>query len=211
MKGMRMRLKHFPWLVLPACCGVFLVLTIAWLNSTQASRVVAFNEQSPGGIVRYVSWQGKDMGNDCTAASQPCKSLPHAIQEAEVGDYIHVAGGTYTDSTYDDKLTFGVTATVIITRQISSSLVGHSPDFSTRDIETYETILTAAGSPGAYVAVFAKTDVRFGGFTLTGDRGAYEFNYPHVFMPMIINPQPLPGLSSPVGEIKRNGESYARQ
>lgn len=187
------------------------MLTIAWLSSTQASRVMASNERSPGGIVRYVSWQGKDTGNDCTTAHQPCNSIPHTIQETDVGDYIHVAGGTYTDSTYDDKLTFGVTATVIITRQISSLLGGYSPDFSTRDIEAYETILTVAGSPGAYVAVFANTDVRFGGFTLTGGRGAYEFIYPHVFMPMIINPQPLPGLSSPVGEIKRNGGSYARQ
>ena len=105
--GMRMRLKHFPWLILPACLGVFLVLTKVWISSSQASRVVLNYERSPGGIVRYVSWQGKDMGNDCATARQPCKSIPHAMQKAEVGDYIHVAGGTKSDTTYDDELTYG--------------------------------------------------------------------------------------------------------
>jgi parallel beta-helix repeat protein len=82
---------------------------------------------------------------------------------------------------YDPNLAMGVTATVIITKDISSLLGGYSPDFSTRDIEAYETILSAVGSPGAYVAVLVDTNVRFGGFTLTGSSGAYSpgrFYYP---------------------------------
>jgi Right handed beta helix region len=172
--GIRMRLPRNLWLVLPTCLGLCLVLTLLWLTSSQANRVVALIEQSPGGVVRYVSRQGNDIGNDCSTTNQPCKSIPYAIQVAEVGDYIHVAGGIYSDTTFDAELTFGVTATVLITKQISSLLGGYSPDFSTRDIETFETILTAANSPGAYVAVLANTDVRFGGFTLTGGSGAYS-------------------------------------
>jgi hypothetical protein len=147
---------------------------LLWLTSAQAKRVVALIEQSPGGVVRYVSSQGSDIGNDCASTSEPCKSIQHAIQVAEVGDDIHVAGGTYSDTTFDDELTFGVTATVLITKQISSFLGGYSPDFSTRDFDIYETILTAAGSPGAYVAVLVDTNVLFGGFTITGGSGAYS-------------------------------------
>jgi hypothetical protein len=172
--GMRLRLTRFPWLVLPSCFGVCLVLTMLWLTSSQANRVVAFIEKSPGGVVRYVSKQGTDFGNDCSTTNQPCKSIPHAIQVAEVGDYIYVAGGTYSDTSFDDELSFGVTATVLITKQISSLFGGYSPDFSTRDVKIYETILTAVDSPGAYVAALAYTDVRFDGFTLTGGSGAYS-------------------------------------
>jgi hypothetical protein len=68
---------------------------------------------------------------------------------------------------YGPDIALGTTAMVIITKPISSLLGSYSSDFSQLDDAATETILSAARSPGAYAAVLAGTDVRFGGsFTI---------------------------------------------
>jgi len=169
-----MRVKHPGRLAFPIITGTVILLIVTWLAVWQAGRVSAGAATPHSPLVLYVSRQGHDAGNDCRERLSPCSSIPRALLMAQDGDYIHVAEGTYGDTMYDPKLAMGITATVIITKNISSLLGGYATDFSTRDIEANETMLSAAGIPGAYVAVLVDTDVRFGGFTLTGGSGAYS-------------------------------------
>ncbi len=169
------------WLAIPLGCGFLLVIGLIWLIGTQTARVMANPYQAHTRAVLYVSTQGKDSGNDCLNPTAPCQTVQYSIRTAQAGDYIHVAAGTYSGSMFVSELGMGVTATVIISKDISSFLGGYSPDFSIRDIDSYETILNASETPGAHVAVLANTNVRFGGFTLTGGNGAYSperFYYP---------------------------------
>jgi parallel beta-helix repeat protein len=181
IKVMRTSVRHFHWLIFPISCGFVFVIALVLLAQVQANRVAAESIHADSPAVLYISTQGTDVGNDCQNSLSPCQTIRRAIQVAKAGDYIHVAGGTYTDSMYDPDIAMGVTATVIITKDISSLLGGYSQDFSTRDIDVNKTILSAAGSPGAHVAVLVDTNVRFGGFTITGGKGAYSpdrFKYP---------------------------------
>ncbi len=162
-------------------CGCLLVLGLLWMAGKQSQRVFAGGPVEHTPVILYVSTRGDDIGNDCQTRLTPCQTVQHALQESQTGDYIHVASGLYSGSMFDPEIALGVTATVIITKDIGSLLGGYSQDFTTRDIETNLTILSAQGVPGAYVAVLADTDVRFGGFTLTGASGAYApggFKYP---------------------------------
>jgi hypothetical protein len=124
---------------------------------------------------------GDDITNDCQESIHPCQTIPRALQVAGPGDYIHGAGGNYTGSMYGPDIALGTTATFIITKPISSLMGGYSSDYSQRDDAATETILSASSSPGAYAAVLAGTDVRFGGFTITGATWAFAsggFVYP---------------------------------
>ncbi len=175
-----MRVQRFLWLACVPVCGFVLTITLIWLVGTQAARVTAGTAEARRAVL-YVSKAGEDDGNECQDSRLPCQSIQRAIRVAQEGDYIHVAGGVYTGVMYDPSTAMGISATVIITKDISSLLGGYSPDFSTRDIETYETTLSAAGSPGAYVAVLVDSNVRLGGFTITGGSGAHSpgmFYYP---------------------------------
>ena len=174
-------MQRIRWLGIPLGYGFLLAIGLIWLVAIQAARVSAEPFETHSRAVLYVSTQGMDAGNDCLNSTAPCQTVQHTIQVAQAGDYIHVAGGTYRGSMFESELGMGVTATVIISKEISSFLGGYSPDFSIRDIDAYETRLDASGTPGAHVAVLAYTNVRFGGFTLTGGNGAYSperFYYP---------------------------------
>ncbi len=169
------------YLAFPLICGLALIIAMIGLAGKQATRVDAAGNEANSGVIRFVSKFGSDIENECQDSRTPCLTIKRALEVALTGDYIHVAGGVYTDTMYDPNLAMGITATVIITKDFSSVLGGYSADFSTREITANETILSAAGSPGAYAAVLVNTNVRFGGFTLTGGNGAHSpggFYYP---------------------------------
>ena len=46
---------------------------------------------------RYVATMGSDLGNNCTKPLTPCATLSHAVSEANNGDTINLATGTYAD------------------------------------------------------------------------------------------------------------------
>src|SRR4030042_268932 len=176
-----MRMQRLRWLAIPLGYGFLLAIGILWLVAIQAARVRAEPHETHNSAVLYVSTQGKDAGNDCLNSTAPCQTVQHTIQVAQVGDHIHVAGGTYRGSMFESELGMGVTATVIISKDISSFLGGYSMDFSIRDIDQYEPTLDASGVPGAHVTVLANTNVHFGGFTLIGGAGAYSPD--HLYYP----------------------------
>lgn len=47
--------------------------------------------------IRYVTTTGIDTGNDCTAPANPCLTLAHAVSQANDGDTIDMATGTYIE------------------------------------------------------------------------------------------------------------------
>ncbi len=110
--------------LIPIICGVLMVLLILASVAKQAEKVSASEENS----VRYVSNDGTDNANDCSISSQPCRTVQHAIYTAIDGDEIHVSAGYYTGTmSFPSDL---VTATIIITKNLSVLSGGFSADFS---------------------------------------------------------------------------------
>lgn len=168
-------------IALPLLSGLILITTLFWLVKAQARQAVEHAAQARIAAILYVSNQGQDIDNDCQQAQLPCQTIQHSLKIAQEGDYIHVAGGTYTGSMVDPSTSIGITATVIVTKPIGSLLGGYSADFSSRDVRANETIISAAGIPGAYAVVLVDTNVKLGGFTITGASGAQSpggFKYP---------------------------------
>ena len=52
---------------------------------------------SPPGLTRYVAPTGNDTGNDCTDPATPCATLAHAVSQANAGDTIDLAAGSYNE------------------------------------------------------------------------------------------------------------------
>ena len=50
------------------------------------------------GSRRYVAITGSDAGNDCADALNPCATLAHAVDQADPGDIINLAAGTYNEA-----------------------------------------------------------------------------------------------------------------
>lgn len=100
------------------------------INGGGAALAVALSLFNPAALAqtdRFVATTGSNAGNTCLNAATPCASVGHAISQANVGDRVRVAAGTYTES-------------LTIDRDIEISGVGSN-----------ETIIQAAASPGAVV------------------------------------------------------------
>ena len=60
-------------------------------------QVVGPPDSPPNIVTRYVAPAGNDAGNDCTNPAAPCATLAHAVAQANDGDTIDMAAGTYTE------------------------------------------------------------------------------------------------------------------
>ena len=56
---------------------------------------------------RYVATSGSDAGNNCTDELAPCLTVGHALSQANDGDMLSVAAGTYVEPglVFDKALT----------------------------------------------------------------------------------------------------------
>jgi hypothetical protein len=72
---------------------VLATLLVLALLLTRGEAPVA---QAQGSLIRYVATTGSDTDNDCADPGNPCRTVQHAVDVADTGDEIRVAGGTYT-------------------------------------------------------------------------------------------------------------------
>lgn len=78
-------------------------------------QVAGLSSAPPPVVTRYVAPTGSDGGNDCTDALNPCATLTHAVAQANDGDTIDVAAGTYAEpGLWIDKKVFIQGAGVIV-------------------------------------------------------------------------------------------------
>jgi len=52
---------------------------------------------TPPVATRHVATTGSDACNDCTDASEPCATIAYAVAQANAGDTLDLAAGTYTE------------------------------------------------------------------------------------------------------------------
>lgn len=73
---------------------------IARAQSDPAIFGAAQNNILIGGVMgdRYVATNGSDSENNCTDLLLPCRSVQHAVDQAEDGDVILIEAGVYTDT-----------------------------------------------------------------------------------------------------------------
>lgn len=152
-----------------AICGLLAVVLLLGLSF---SRARAESGAGTGAVTRYVSPAGHDAGNDCASAAMPCHTVQHAVEAAQPGDEIRVAAGTYMGTMAAPASTGFYSATVVITKELSALLGGYSPDFTTRQPEINETILSAAGALRQFVVFLSEVNTVVDGFTMTGATGA---------------------------------------
>ncbi len=74
-----------------AVCGV------AGTELDMAFELLGFS-MGTGSVAGYVATTGSDTGNDCTDALNPCATLTYATGQANAGDTIDLAAGTYNES-----------------------------------------------------------------------------------------------------------------
>jgi nitrous oxidase accessory protein NosD len=108
---------------------------------------------------RYVNGElGSDTANDCLASVTPCQTIQHGIDEADAGDSVEAAGGTYLEH---------LTITKPLT--LSGPNVGIDPNAGSRGKEA---VINGTGGSGIAIAV-QSSGVAIDGFTVTtGDVGS---------------------------------------
>jgi len=105
---------------------------------------------------RYVAPDGDDGGpNICTEPSDPCATVQHAVDFANDGESVLVAGGTYTEN-------------LIIDRPISVT-GGFEPISWTRSLTLYESLIDGSATAETVVVFQGGVDgAILDGFTLSG-------------------------------------------
>jgi hypothetical protein len=138
-------------LIVAIVLGLGLALALLWL----AEAIPARADRG----TRYVGTTGSDASNDCTNPGNPCATLQHAIDVAQTGDEIRVAGGAYTRA--------GTLA--VITKGLSI-VGGFARDLSSHDPAAYQTVLDT-GWGGPVVRITNAGDVTLLYLTLTPGNG----------------------------------------
>lgn len=105
---------------------------------------------------RFVANTGTDVANDCLLPGNPCASIGYAIDQANEGDIIQVAAGTYNENLVIDKQ--------VSLRGAKLSVDGNDPSRNTN-----ETIILPASSATALIQINAG-DVEIDGFTIDGNQ-----------------------------------------
>jgi len=123
--------------------------------------------------IRYVATTGDDTGNACTDSISPCRTIQHGVDQAQPGEEIRVAVGTYsgaqtvTITQWGDPYTY--TQVAIITKSLTLGGGYTSANWVTPDPTTNPTIIDAQRQ-GRGITIFGdgSQTVTVDGFTITG-------------------------------------------
>ncbi|NIN63251.1 MAG: hypothetical protein GTO63_00750 [Anaerolineae bacterium] len=147
---MKKRLSYCTLTILP---GVVAILVSLWLKAASPAQA------DP--TTRYVAPTGSDAGpNDCTNGGTPCETIQHAIDQADPGDEIRMAGGTYANA-----------GTVAAITKSLTIIGAYDPAFNGPDPDMYESVLDAQWG-GPVISMTNAGDVLLQHLTLTGGDGA---------------------------------------
>jgi len=166
----KMSIYRFTRLFVVLSAGGLLAIALMW--GLFASGTHADSLNMPASAIRYVSPLGNDASNDCTNSQAPCRTVQHAVTRAQAGDEVRVARGTYTGTMTTPSSTGVYSATVVLAKNLTALLGGYSLDFSVRDPQANETILSASDAPRKFVVFLSEVDTLVDGFTMTGATGA---------------------------------------
>jgi hypothetical protein len=126
-----------------------------------------------------VSTTGRDV-NQCGSVDLPCRSIQYAVNLAQSGDAILVAGGTYVyNASADIFKQLGTTAVVVIVNKELTILGGYNPDnWRMRDPDRYETIIDGRNEyRGVFVLKAASaTGLEMKGVTIRNGLGRADPN-----------------------------------
>ena len=93
----------------------------------------------PASGIRYVNASGSDAGNLCTAPSLPCRSIQHAVDQAQPGEEVRIAGGTYSGVGVRN----GISQTVYISKSLAIRGGYSAANWAVPDTAANPTILDA--------------------------------------------------------------------
>ena len=151
-----------------------LVLAVGLVSLSSSNWPGSATPVLAGSTIRYVATTGSDLGNDCTDSGNPCATPQHAVDEANEGDEIRVAEGTYSGvfthtipDGYPRLFAPSLTQHLYISKTIS--LIGGYTvtNWITSSAETNPTVLDAQGQ-GRVVFVEGEVSASIDGFQLTG-------------------------------------------
>ena len=116
------------------------------------------------GVTRYVATTGTDAG-DCTSSGSSCATIQYAVNQADAGDSIDVAAGTYSE-------------VVNITKSVALKGAQAGNDARTRSGAS-ETILQTPGGQDKTLRIRA-ANITVDGFTIDGSTGTNSLGFDFV-------------------------------
>ena len=112
--------------------------------------------------IRYVAPGGSDVANDCLTMGSPCATIAHALSEADQGDTISLALGTYTEGGIDITKPF-----VTIEGPNAGLGFGGRTAFGAGPCDAAEACVVDSGA--GYIFSIQANNVTIDGLNLVGD------------------------------------------
>ena len=136
---------------------------VTWVTVAGLGIAAADFKPNPPGAVRYVAITGSDGANTCTNSLNPCRTIQYAVDQAQTGDEIRIAAGSYNGVSARS----GVTQTVYLSKTVT--LRGGYLDVRLDDVQPLArpTVLNAEGK-GRVLYITGDIEPIIEGLRLTG-------------------------------------------
>ncbi len=156
-------------LFLPLIASTLALILLFSMMATLSAKEQLGSSQIEAAIL-YVTTGGADSGNDCLSTESPCQTIQHAVDQAEAGDEVRVAEGTYNGSTLrSDSQGYTYTQVVYIDKGLTLRGGYSTADWNSSDPQLNEAIIDALeNGRGVTINETEAALVTFDGFTITG-------------------------------------------